>query len=108
VTERRPFRSINPAAPTPTVTSRSTKPSTASGSTSHGRSEWQTISPPPQVGEQLLTPGEVARILRVDPKTVTRWARTGQLTAITLPSGHRRYRESEIRTICTPRRETQP
>lgn len=54
--------------------------------------------------EQLLTPGEVARILRVDPKTVTRWARTGKLSAVTLPSGHRRYRESEIRMICTPRR----
>jgi len=58
--------------------------------------------------DALLTPGEVARILRVDPKTVTRWARTGKLTAVRLPSGHLRYREAEIRRICTPRREPQP
>ena len=32
--------------------------------------------------EQLLTPSEVAAMFRVNPKTVTRWARAGKLTAI--------------------------
>ena len=32
--------------------------------------------------EELLTPGEVAQLFRVDPKTVTRWAKSGKLTAI--------------------------
>ncbi|GEA85219.1 BldC family transcriptional regulator [Cellulomonas gelida] len=47
--------------------------------------------------EGLLTPGEVASLFRVDPKTVTRWARAGKLSSIRTLGGHRRYRESEIR-----------
>jgi excisionase family DNA binding protein len=51
--------------------------------------------------EPLLTPGEVAVMFRVDPKTVTRWARDGKLTSIRTLGGHRRYREAEIRTRLT-------
>jgi hypothetical protein len=36
---------------------------------------------------------------RVDPKTVTRWAKTGTLHPITLPSGHRRYPAEEIHKL---------
>ncbi len=32
--------------------------------------------------EPLLTPAEVASMFRVDPKTVTRWAKAGKLSAI--------------------------
>ena len=32
--------------------------------------------------EVLLTPAEVAALFRVDPKTVTRWAKAGKLTSI--------------------------
>jgi excisionase family DNA binding protein len=46
--------------------------------------------------ERLLTPAEVAAMFRVDPKTVTRWARDGRLTAIRTLGGHRRYLESEV------------
>ena len=46
--------------------------------------------------ERLLTPAEVAALFRVDPKTVTRWAQAGKLTAIRTLGGHRRYRESEV------------
>lgn len=45
----------------------------------------------------LLTPGEVATLFKVDPKTVTRWAKAGRLTSIRTPGGHRRYREAEVR-----------
>lgn len=45
---------------------------------------------------QLLTPGEVARLFRVDPKTVTRWATEGKLTCIRTLGGHRRYQASEV------------
>ena len=45
----------------------------------------------------LLTPREVAAMFRVDPKTVTRWAKAGKLTAIRTLGGHRRYRETEVR-----------
>jgi excisionase family DNA binding protein len=47
--------------------------------------------------EQLLTPSEVAQLFRVNPKTVTRWARAGKLTAIRTLGGHRRFRASEIK-----------
>lgn len=46
--------------------------------------------------EKLLTPQQVADRFAVDPKTVTRWARTGKLPCIKTPGGHRRYRESVI------------
>jgi excisionase family DNA binding protein len=46
--------------------------------------------------EVLLTPSEVASLFRVDPKTVTRWAKAGKLTSIRTLGGHRRYRQSEV------------
>ena len=46
--------------------------------------------------EVLLTPSEVASLFRVNPKTVTRWAKAGKLTAIRTLGGHRRYRQSEV------------
>jgi excisionase family DNA binding protein len=49
--------------------------------------------------EALLTPGEVAAIFRVDPKTVTRWAKSGKLTAIRTLGGHRRFLEAEVRSL---------
>jgi excisionase family DNA binding protein len=49
--------------------------------------------------EALLTPAEVAALFRVDPKTVTRWAKTGKLTSLRTLGGHRRYRESEVRNL---------
>ena len=42
--------------------------------------------------ETLLTPSEVATLFRVDPKTVTRWAKAGKLTSIRTLGGHRRRR----------------
>jgi len=47
--------------------------------------------------DDLLTPAEVAALFRVNPKTVTRWARAGKITAIRTLGGHRRFRASEIR-----------
>jgi excisionase family DNA binding protein len=47
-------------------------------------------------GDTLYTPGEVAAIFRVDPKTVTRWAAAGRITSIRTPGGHRRFRKSEV------------
>ena len=49
--------------------------------------------------EALLTPAEVAQLFRVDPKTVTRWAKAGKLTSLRTLGGHRRYRESEVRNL---------
>lgn len=52
--------------------------------------------------EKLLTPAEVAGMFRVDPKTVTRWAKAGKLTAIRTLGGHRRYRQSEVNRLLVP------
>lgn len=39
------------------------------------------------MGGRLLTPGEVAALFRVDPKTVTRWATAGRIGSIRTPAG---------------------
>ena len=49
--------------------------------------------------ETLLTPSEVATLFRVDPKTVTRWAKAGKLSSIRTLGGHRRYHEAEVRDL---------
>lgn len=49
--------------------------------------------------ERLLTPSEVAALFRVDPKTVTRWAKAGKLSSIRTLGGHRRYRSSEVQSL---------
>ena len=69
-------------------------------STHKGRKGHKLMSmqrPPEQ--EVLLTPAEVAKMFRVDPKTVTRWAKAGKLTAIRTLGGHRRYRRSDVQAL---------
>lgn len=51
------------------------------------------------IQEKLLTPAEVAAMFRVDPKTVTRWAKAGKLAPIKTLGGHRRYKESEVKEL---------
>ena len=46
--------------------------------------------------DNLLTPAQVAQMYKVDPKTVTRWAKAGRLSCIKTPGGHRRYSEREV------------
>ena len=50
------------------------------------------------VGE-LLTPGEVAKIFRVDPKTVTRWGKEGKLRRVRTPGGHSRYLKLQVMSL---------
>jgi excisionase family DNA binding protein len=52
--------------------------------------------------EDLLTPGEVARIIRVDAKTVVRWANEGKLQSVRTPGGTRRFYEAEVRRLLMP------
>jgi excisionase family DNA binding protein len=58
----------------------------------------------------LLTPAEVAAAFRVDPKTVTRWAKAGKLSSIRTLGGHRRYLEAEVlaKLASLPAPEDQP
>ena len=64
-----------------------------------GREKESAMSTRATEAESLLTPAEVAALFRVDPKTVTRWAKAGKLSSIRTLGGHRRYRESEVRAL---------
>jgi len=46
-----------------------------------------------------LTPGQVARILGVSPKTVNRWANDGRIPCAVTLGGHRRFRADVIRAV---------
>ncbi len=46
--------------------------------------------------EPLLMPAEVAVLFRVNPKTVTRWAKAGKIRSIRTLGGHRRYRQADV------------
>ena len=46
-----------------------------------------------------LRAAEVADILHVSPKTVSRWAKEGKLPFLRTLGGHRRYPEAEIRQL---------
>ena len=46
-----------------------------------------------------LHTAEVADILHVSPKTVSRWAKEGRLPFLKTLGGHRRYPEAEIRHL---------
>ena len=52
--------------------------------------------------DRTLTPGEVARMFRVDPKTVARWATAGRIKGFRTPGGHRRFKWSEIQAFLPP------
>lgn len=57
------------------------------------------IATEPSQAERLLTPGDVARLFGVDPKTVSRWADAGKLQALRTLGGHRRYRAAEVHDL---------
>jgi len=49
--------------------------------------------------KELMTPSEVAKVLRVDAKTVTRWAERGLVRSIKTPGGHNRFYRIDIDAI---------
>ena len=52
----------------------------------------------PDLPRHLHT-AEVADILHVSPKTVSRWAKEGKLPFMSTLGGHRRYPAAEIRQL---------
>jgi excisionase family DNA binding protein len=65
----------------------------------NGTLDCMESTPESQPPEELLTPSEVAAMFRVNPKTVTRWARSGKISAIRTLGGHRRFKASEVRAL---------
>jgi excisionase family DNA binding protein len=53
----------------------------------------------PELPDHLLTPSEVAALFRVEPTTVTRWAKAGKLASVRTPGGHRRYRQADVHPL---------
>jgi len=58
----------------------------------------QSARPMPSAASHLRT-AEVADLLHVSPKTVSRWAKEGRLPFLKTLGGHRRYPEHEIRQL---------
>jgi excisionase family DNA binding protein len=52
-----------------------------------------------------LRTAEVADLLSVSPKTVSRWAKEGKLPFLKMLGRHRRYPEAEIRELAEELRE---
>ena len=52
-----------------------------------------------------LRTAQVADLLSVSPKTVSRWAKEGRLPFLKTLGGHRRYPEAEIRELVEDLRE---
>jgi excisionase family DNA binding protein len=52
-----------------------------------------------------LRTAEVADVLYVSPKTVSRWAKEGKLPFMKTLGGHRRYPEAKIRELASELRE---
>jgi len=48
---------------------------------------------------RYLQAAEVADLLQVSPKTVSRWAKEGKLPFLKTLGGHRRYPAAEIRQL---------
>jgi excisionase family DNA binding protein len=57
------------------------------------------------VEASYLRTSEVAELLHVSPKTVSRWAKEGKLPFLKTLGGHRRYPEAEIRQLASELRE---
>jgi excisionase family DNA binding protein len=65
---------------------------------------WGTVArtecmvPQPTEPRYLRT-AQVAELLHVSPKTVSRWAQEGRLPYLRTLGGHRRYPDAEIRAL---------
>ena len=57
------------------------------------------MAAPKKPTEHLLTPADVAALVFVDPKTVSRWASKGRIASKRTPGGHRRFRSSDVQAL---------
>ena len=54
---------------------------------------------PPALDGQLLRTSDVAALFQVSERTVSEWAKRGQIPSVRTPGGHRRYPAAEIRQL---------
>jgi excisionase family DNA binding protein len=87
------------ATPPATVTKDESSEAPIPAEDEQGRAAQPTAHAHALENDELLTPAQVASIFHVDPKTITRWARTGRLKSIRTLGGHRRYRRTDIQAL---------
>jgi excisionase family DNA binding protein len=77
------------------------------GLTGFGLGKGDAVATQRQGGEapSYLLPAEVADLLSVSPKTVSRWAKEGKLPFMKTLGGHRRYPEAHIRELLNQLRQ---
>jgi excisionase family DNA binding protein len=63
---------------------------------------------PPPTQPRYLRTAQVADLLHVSPKTVSRWAQEGKLPYLRTLGGHRRYPDAEIRALVETLSEPYP
>jgi excisionase family DNA binding protein len=54
--------------------------------------------------DRWLSPAQASKYLGVSTRTLVRWEDRGRLRSARTPSGHRRYRLSELRRLLQERR----
>ena len=54
---------------------------------------------PSALDGQLLRTSDVAALFQVSERTVSEWAKRGQIPCVRTPGGHRRYPADEIRAL---------
>lgn len=50
----------------------------------------------------LLTVGEAAAIATVSTDTLKRWEKAGRIESLRTPTGHRRFRRSDVEGLLSP------
>jgi excisionase family DNA binding protein len=63
---------------------------------------------PQPIEPSYLRTAQVAELLHVSPKTVSRWAQEGRLPFFRTLGGHRRYPDREIRALLESLSELSP
>jgi excisionase family DNA binding protein len=73
-----------------------------------GRQQDRESALPQSTEPRYLRTAQVAELLHVSPKTVSRWAQEGRLPYLRTLGGHRRYPDAEIRALLETLSEPSP
>jgi excisionase family DNA binding protein len=73
-----------------------------------GRQQERESALPQPTESRYLRTAQVAELLQVSPKTVSRWAQEGRLPFFRTLGGHRRYPDAEIRALLEALSELSP
>lgn len=53
-------------------------------------------------GGEYVTVGEAAAIATVSTDTIKRWEKAGRIESLRTPTGHRRFRRSDVEALLQP------